>query len=253
MLSSTTATSFAPLKSLPNNTYYWRVRGVDPQRQAGPWNNGPAFDKTFDRTVLPGPANLRIRDSHLEVVANGANVNEPVATWNTVPGATRYEVQVLCAAGGTTETQVYSTTNTAWTPLAEHGTGIPALFNSANVGVETGGSPLAAGRNCGVLVRAFADSAVDGSAIYGDYAQSTTFLVGGQTIDTEPLVDCDDPAPFPSECLGRLDYDDIISTGPGSIIGKNPLLCWSPADMRSRRGQPGRQRRQHGLLGGDRT
>ena len=57
---------FAPTKTLPNNTYYWRVRGVDPQGQAGPWNNGPAFTKTYDETPLPGPPNLTVYNSKLD-------------------------------------------------------------------------------------------------------------------------------------------------------------------------------------------
>ena len=62
---NTSATSFAPTQTLPNNTYYWRVRGVDPQGQAGPWNNGPPFDKTYDQTVVPGPPNLKVWNSKL--------------------------------------------------------------------------------------------------------------------------------------------------------------------------------------------
>ena len=59
MLQSTNATAFALTRTLPNNTYYWRVRGVDPQNQAGPWTNGAAFDKTYDQTAVPGPQRPR--------------------------------------------------------------------------------------------------------------------------------------------------------------------------------------------------
>lgn len=226
---STAATSFAPTQTLPNNTYYWRVRGVDPQGQAGPWNTGPAFDKTFDRTALPGPPNLSVLDSKLAPIAPGGHVNEPVITWDTVPGARMYEVQVSCSGASS---QVYTTTNTAWTPLAQTGTnGTPPLFNSPNVGVQQGTSPLANGRTCGVAVRAYADSAIDGSSIFGDYAFSSTFVVGTQAFTNPPSLDCGDPTPFPSTCLGRLGAGDIVTPSVGSIIGKSPLLCWRPADM----------------------
>ena len=70
-------TSFAPSATLPNNTYYWRVRGLDPQGQAGPWNNGPTFDKTYDQTAVPGPPNLTVRDSTLTPVAPGDSTMSP--------------------------------------------------------------------------------------------------------------------------------------------------------------------------------
>ena len=114
LAASTTATQFAPLKTLPNNTYYWRMRGVDPQGQAGPWNNGPAFTKTYDETPLPGPANLTVYNSKLQAIAPGGSVNQPVIAWSTVPGARTYEVQLNCNGNGKT----YFTANTAWTPLA---------------------------------------------------------------------------------------------------------------------------------------
>jgi hypothetical protein len=110
----TGATSFAPTRTLPNNTYYWRVRGLDPQGQAGPWNNGPTFDKTYDQTAVPGPPNLTVYDSKLQAIPPGGNVDEPVVTWSTVPGARHYELQTACDSG----TTIYNTANTAWTPFA---------------------------------------------------------------------------------------------------------------------------------------
>ena len=101
MLQSTNATAFAWTKTLPNNTYYWRVRGVDPQNQAGAWSNGAAFDKTYDQTAVPGPQNLAVYNSKLQgPIGDGGNVDEPVVTWATVPGARAYEVQVSCTTTG---------------------------------------------------------------------------------------------------------------------------------------------------------
>ena len=46
---STLGTSLSPGRaSSTNNTYYWRVRAIDPSDNAGVWNEGPTFTKTFD-------------------------------------------------------------------------------------------------------------------------------------------------------------------------------------------------------------
>ncbi len=81
-------------KTLPNNTYYWRVRGVDPQGQAGPWNNGPAFTKTYDETAVPGPPNLHIYNTKLQLGgARRQRQRARLIQWSTVPGARTYEVR----------------------------------------------------------------------------------------------------------------------------------------------------------------
>ena len=43
------ATSVSPTSVLVDNTYYWRVRAIDPDGNAGVWNVGPSFTKTFDQ------------------------------------------------------------------------------------------------------------------------------------------------------------------------------------------------------------
>jgi hypothetical protein len=45
---TTIATSLTPTQVLKNGTYYWRVRAIDPDGNAGSWNIGPVFTKTFD-------------------------------------------------------------------------------------------------------------------------------------------------------------------------------------------------------------
>ena len=219
----TGANSFAPTKTLPNNTYYWRVRGLDPQNQAGPWNNGPTFDKTYDQTAVPGPPNLTVLDSKLQPIAPGGNVNEPVVTWSTVPGARHYEVQTACTSG----TTIYTTANTAWTPFASTGNlGHPPFFNAPGLSVDQG-TGLTPGDDCDVYVRAFADSAIDGTPIAGPYA-STSFHVGSQTFSNPPS-NCQAPA-----CAGRLNpAADVISPGVGATVGKSPLICWKPSDKDS--------------------
>ena len=220
----TGATSFAPTRTLPNNTYYWRVRGLDPQGQAGPWNNGPTFDKTYDQTAVPGPPNLTVYDSTLQAIPPGGNVDEPVVTWSTVPGARHYELQTACDSG----TTIYNTANTAWTPFGSTGgSGHPPFFNAPGLSVQQG-SPLLSGDTCDVYVRAFTDSAIDGTAIAGPYA-TTSFVVGGQLSFNNPPANC--LVAGPSGCAGRLNpAADVISPGVGATVGKSPLICWKPAD-----------------------
>ena len=119
----------ARCRRLPDNSYYWRVRGVDPQGQAGPWNNGAAFDKAWDRTSPPGPQNLTVYNSKLQAIAPGGNVNEPVVTWSTVPGARTYEVQLNCPG----DSRTLCDPQHVWTPRG-HVPGTPRPRRSTRPG-----------------------------------------------------------------------------------------------------------------------
>ena len=60
------ATSHSPTSLLRDNTYYWRVRAVDAFGNAGVWNLGTPFIKTFDKAppvTAPSIKNLRMRDN----------------------------------------------------------------------------------------------------------------------------------------------------------------------------------------------
>jgi hypothetical protein len=122
---TTTGTSLAPLQVLANNSYYWRVRAIDAKGNAGVWNYGQSFTKAFD-SVEPSVPNLTVRD----IEGNTSKVpatSTPIVTWDPVPGASRYEVQLgdYKTIGGYCDwTRASSpsyhadTSTTAWTPLA---------------------------------------------------------------------------------------------------------------------------------------
>ena len=62
----TTSTSLAPTVVFRDNTYYWRVRALDAAGNAGVWNRGPDFVKTFDKVppvTAPSIKNLHMRDN----------------------------------------------------------------------------------------------------------------------------------------------------------------------------------------------
>ena len=86
-------TSLSPKKTLPNNRYYWRMRAFNADGQAGAWNYGEPFRKTFD-DVLPTVPNLRIRGLDSTQVSPGADTSYPIVKWDPVAGASSYDVQV---------------------------------------------------------------------------------------------------------------------------------------------------------------
>src|ERR671923_145513 len=103
------ANSHAPTLMLKDNTYYWRVRALDAFGNAGAWNLGTPFTKTFDKVPpVAGPSikNLRMRDnladpgSDRDAVAPGYQTQVPILAWDAVPGASSYEVDVFPFEGG---------------------------------------------------------------------------------------------------------------------------------------------------------
>jgi hypothetical protein len=97
--STVVGTSVAPPLPVPNNTYFWRVRAVDPDGRAGAYWSG-SFRKEFDdagsftppQHTVPG---LTLRDGATDgVLPVGATTSSPTLSWNPVPGAAEYEVQV---------------------------------------------------------------------------------------------------------------------------------------------------------------
>jgi hypothetical protein len=119
----TTGTSLSPRKVLPNNHYYWRLRALDLGGNAGGWNIGPEFEKTFD-SVAPTIPGLRLRDNEGEI-SPGSTTSVPLVTWEAVPGASSYDVDVVpFILGGCNWTSTRNdtwkhvrTASTAWTPL----------------------------------------------------------------------------------------------------------------------------------------
>jgi predicted RecA/RadA family phage recombinase len=115
----TTGTSLSPTKVLPNNTgpgggYFWRMRAIDVDGNAGVWNVGSGFPKYFSPTTIPSVPNLRLVDHTTTVPQVGIpEVENPVIAWDPAPGASSYEIQVapvsefattFVSAAGTTVT-----------------------------------------------------------------------------------------------------------------------------------------------------
>lgn len=126
---TTLGNSLAPTQEMANNAYYWRVRAIDARGDAGVWNYGPHFTKAFD-DLTPSIPNLRIVDtSGTALPTSGAapvSTDTPIVTWDPVPGASRYEIQVVphnsigCEwSAASMAPYVAETASTAWTPLGD--------------------------------------------------------------------------------------------------------------------------------------
>ena len=58
-----------------DNVYYWRVRALDPDGNAGVWNAGGSFMKTFDKVAPPGMTAPSIKNLHMR-----DNLTDPGST-----------------------------------------------------------------------------------------------------------------------------------------------------------------------------
>jgi hypothetical protein len=177
-------TSHSPLRLLPNNTYFWRVRAIDLDGNAGVWNQGPTFKKDFD-DVDPAIPNLRVRDNVADSTpaTNGLGLPEtdaPVLSWSPVHGASSYEVNVAPYTGfcnwtpnvsmGDPPSKTSLTAATSWTPLGPSTTGRPVgnAFTSIS---SDGGWSLKDGASYCVRVRARSDRDAFGKEIVSGWTQ----------------------------------------------------------------------------------
>ena len=137
---TTIGTTYSPTVVLPNNNaYYWRVRAVDASGNPGVWNVGPQFSKGFDN-VAPTIQNLRMLDNPIPT-EGPFETSTPVVTWNPVPGASAYEVEVTRYSNGcqwTAQTEHWKTktATTAWTPLGTGWNGIKPYESPRNVSTD---------------------------------------------------------------------------------------------------------------------
>ena len=120
-----------------------------------------------------------MRDSKLPPIAPDDNANEPVVTWSTVPGARHYDLQTRLRWRDHESTHGEHRLDAVRAAPATRGT--RRSSTRPDVSVQQG-TPLLNGDTCDVYVRAFTDSAIDGTPIAGPPRLSTSFVVGGQTV-----------------------------------------------------------------------
>jgi hypothetical protein len=235
--SPTIATSLSPTTILKNNTYYWRVRAIDPDGNAGVWTVGPSFAKTFD-TTSPSIKNLHMRDN----VANpgvdasgspGYQTTTPLITWAAVPGASSYDVEVTPYDDGLARCNWsanaalghwHSTTAvTAWTPLGTGWNGTKPFDSAHNVATDI--PDLGLNTKYCVRVRARSDRVGTDDGFLGDYTYLNNGGVGWafQWIGYAAGAACS-----PTCNAGYLGSGDYIAPAAGVTTTATPYFTWKP-------------------------
>jgi hypothetical protein len=232
---TTVATTMTPTEALRSNRYYWRVRGLDANGNAGPWfpaGNGKdanAFTKTFDNVCSseltencitqsqPSLTGLRVEDAEGNGVGSGGSTSSPVIRWDPVPGASAYEYDIVPFRNGGCEWTAGGifrlagmTATTAWTPL---GTPIaPKPYPDVRAVLATDGiRKLVEGMSYCARVRAQSDREQSGAPVYGDftYLPSPAFRFAGN----------------PQGAASNVSYR---TPGDGTSVGDMPVFTWHP-------------------------
>ena len=253
---TTINTSLSPTLVLPDNAYYWRMRAIDMDGNAGVWNVGPTFTKTFDNvppTTSPSIKGLRMRDNLADPGTDadsgtaGYQTAVPVLTWNPVPGASSYQVDVTPFNGtGCVWTAPISqqfTSNialTSWTPLGS-GWNLAKPYPDPHPVATELLTTLQQGQYC-ARVRARSDRAF-GQEVYGDYTYlDCSSLPCTQRPDDHGWAFEWTGYPAGGLCtpscnagyLGAGDYqlpfapDHRVAADGTFTVGETPLFMWRP-------------------------
>jgi protein-S-isoprenylcysteine O-methyltransferase Ste14 len=243
---STIGTVYSPTGVLKDNRYYWRVRAVDIDGNPGEWNEGPVFDKRFDKVPPVADTsikNVRMRDnltdpgSDLDPDPGRYATRVPLITWDPTPGASSYQVEVTpmgavdCnwTASALDGHWVVNTTVNAWSPLGTGWNFVKPYPDTMSVATDS--PPLHEGDTYCARVRARSNRANPGGDVYGDY----TYVVNGKT----GLL----PGPAftwlgyptggscsPSCNPGYLGAGDYVTPATGTVSPRTPYFTWKPID-----------------------
>ncbi|HSC50425.1 MAG TPA: hypothetical protein VLD16_09200 [Gaiellaceae bacterium] len=241
---TTTATSLSPTQVLKDNVYYWRVRAFDADGDAGVWNDGGSFTKTFDKVAPAGPVtgtsikNLRLRDNlsdpgtDLDSGTAGYQTRVPVVRWDPVPGAASYEIQVAgwtgsACAWAVTPAYIKKSSVPEWSPLAN--TNSNPVNWQGTLAEDT--LPIITPGTWCFRVRARSDRAVGNQEVWGDY----TYLQDGNVDSTGPAGPAFTWVDYPSSAdpsnavtcsFGYPCSSSYLEPVTGSTSDRTPLFTW---------------------------
>jgi hypothetical protein len=225
--SPTIATALTPTALLKDNVYYWRVRAVDADGNAGLWNSGPSFTKTFAKSsAVAGPVvkNLRMHHDDLQPATAGYQTEIPILRWEPVPGASSYHVEVALfgtACNWTDDKWSVTTASTAWTPL---GTGWNTRKPHPDArAVATDSLGLSPGQSYCARVRPRSDRDSAGGDVYGDYTQLNDGTGRSFTFVGWPSGSGSCAPSCPPLASG-----DYTLPAAGTTSARMPLFTWKP-------------------------
>ncbi|HMI99657.1 MAG TPA: hypothetical protein VK488_07490 [Gaiellaceae bacterium] len=232
----TISTSLAPTVVFRDNTYYWRVRAVDAAGNAGVWNLGPNFIKTFDKVppvTAPSIKNLHMRDNladpgtDVDLGTAGYQTTVPILKWDTVPGASSYLVEVapytaaICQWGAIDAWRV-TTSVPSWTPLGSGWNNIKPYPDATPVANDT--VALQLNKQYCARVRARGERDTSLQEVYGDF----TYLDDGTGAAFQWAGYPAGGACTPSCNAGYLGADDYVLPAHGTLTRLTPLITWRP-------------------------
>ena len=232
---TTTSTSLSPTVVFRDNTYYWRVRALDAEGNAGVWNRGPDFVKTFDKVPPVNPPsikNLHMRDNladpgtDVDPGTAGYQTHVPILKWDSVPGASSYLVDVapynagICGWGGAGSWRVLTSTP-SWTPLGSHWNNVKPYPDGTQVANEL--IDLVLNRHYCARVRARGERDVGLQDVYGDF----TYLDDGTGTAFQWTGWPSGAACTPSCNPGYPGANDYLTPATGTLTRLTPLFTWN--------------------------
>ncbi len=233
---TTLGLSLSPLVQLDNNTYYWRVRAIDASDNAGGWNLGPNFTQTFANVppaTAPTVKNLRLRDNTSDAnlgvdpgsVGYPLTTGSPILTWDPVPGASNYQVDVTPFEDGAcnwthsmNEHWVDTTASTAWTPLGWGWNSVKPFPNPATVSADTQ-TMVIGSTYCARVRPSDRASTTNGPTAFGDWTYLPQNNTAAFTWQSPAL-----PGPCTPCSVGESDY---LLPQTGVTVGRMPLFTWN--------------------------